>query len=330
MGSLALIMELRKTLLILILVLNNGIVKGNIIEEMLIAVHQLQTNMQVVMNKVENIENTLTVDLKSLKETNSKQDKILIESLENTLTIDVNSLKQNIKVLHEEVETNSNQDKILIESLDSFKVEVRSFQQESLKNAEEIRLSLEKSLKQNENSSEEIDRIKQNGKDCIESCLKPSDGYLEKIESLNEEVKSVQKSLKERVISVQTENSENAEKVYQKIESNLKEISKQNLELLLSDENSDIQKLYSDNEYIYYKVPVSIGTNLVEGTVPITCEKVGMRAICNGPKGCYFDSASCVVTPLSSLCGYPMYPLSKILCEGKQPKKCSKFEGVFG
>merc|ERR1712198_659369 len=164
MGSLALIMELRKTLLILILVLNNGIVKGNIIEEMLIAVHQLQTNMQVVMNKVENIENTLTVDLKSLKETNSKQDKILIESLENignTLKVDVNSLKENIKVLHEEVETNSNQDKILIKSFDSFKVEVKSFQKESLKNAEEIRLSLEKSLKQNENCKEGIDKIKQ-------------------------------------------------------------------------------------------------------------------------------------------------------------------------
>merc|ERR1712131_214827 len=234
MGSLALIMELRKTLLILILVLNNGMVKGNIIEEMLIAVHQLQINMQVVMNKVENIENTLTVDLKSLKETNSKQDKFLIESLENignTLKVDVNSLKENIKVLHEEVETNSNQDKILIESLDSFKIDVKSFQKESLKNAEEIRLSLEKSLKQNENSSEEIDRIKQNGKDCIESCLKPSDGYLEKIESLNEEVKSFQKSLKERVKSGQTENMENAEKIYQRIESELEEISTQNLML---------------------------------------------------------------------------------------------------
>merc|ERR1719481_1916685 len=126
-------------------------VKGDIIEEMLIAVHQLQNNMKVVMNKVENIENTLEVDM--------------------------NSLKQNIKVLHEEVETNSNQDKILIKSFDSFKVE-------------------EKSLKQNENSSEEINRIKQNGKDCIESCLKPSDVYLEKMESLQVEVKSVQNSLK--------------------------------------------------------------------------------------------------------------------------------------
>merc|ERR1712198_571232 len=368
MGSLALIMELRKTLLILILVLNNGIVKGNIIEEMLIAVHQLQINMQVVMNKVENIETTLTVDLKSLQETSSKQDKILIESLENigntlkvdvnslkenikvlheevetnsnqdkifkkslenTLTIDVNSLKQNIKVLQEEVETNSHQDKILIESLASFKVEVRSFQKESLKNAEEIRLSLEQSLKQNKNSSEEIDRIKQNGKDCIESCLKPSDGYLEKIESLNEEVKSVQKSLKERVISVQTENSENAEKIYQKIESNLKEISKQNLELLLSDENSGIQKLYSDYEFSYYKVPVSEGTKLVEGTVPISCERVGLKAVCTGPAGCQYNSASCVITPLSSKCSDPMRPLAEILCGVNSVGKCSKFDGVY-
>merc|ERR1712198_511971 len=266
MGSLALIMELRKTLSILILVLNNGIVKGNIIEEMLIAVHQLQSHMQNVMNKVENIENTLTVDLKSLQETNSKQDKFLIESLENignTLKVDVNSLKENIKVLHEEVETNSNQDKIFKKSLEntltidvnSLKQNIKVLQEEvetnsnqdkiliksfdSFKNAEEIRLSLEKNLKQNENSSEEIDRIKQNGKDCIKSCLEPSDVYLEKIESLNEEAKSVQESLKERVISVQTENMENAEKIYQKIESELEEISKQNLVL------QGFQKLYS-------------------------------------------------------------------------------------
>ena len=122
---------------------------------MLIAVNQLQNNMKVVVNKVENIENTLTVDLKSLKETNSKQDKILIESLENignTLKVDVNSLKQNIELLHEEVETNSNQDKIFIESFDTFKVEVKSFQNESLKNAEERRLSLEKILEQSEYS----------------------------------------------------------------------------------------------------------------------------------------------------------------------------------
>ena len=31
--------------------------------------------------------------------------------------------------------------------------------------------------------------------------------------------------------------------------------------------------MHSDNEYDYYKVPVSNGTTLVEGTVPYTCEK---------------------------------------------------------
>merc|ERR1712198_606189 len=311
MGSCVYNMEISTTISILILFLNNGMVKGDIIEEMLIAVHQLQSKMDLVMNKVENIENTLKVDVQALKqnvkvlheevETNSNQDKIFIKSLdsfkvevksfqkeslknseeirqglekslaenknsrgsldrikqkvenidnniyntlkvdlksindsnfnqdkifieslenfENTLTVDLNSLQQNIKVLHEEVEKDSNQDKIFIESLDSFKVEVKSFQKESLENAEEIKLSLEKSLEQNENSSDEIDRIKQNGKDCIENCLKPSNVYLEKIESLQEEVKSVQNSLKERVKSVQTEKIENAEKLYPKIES---------------------------------------------------------------------------------------------------------------
>merc|ERR1719342_1261743 len=142
-------------------------------------------------------------------------------------------------------------------------------------------------------------------------------------ESLQEEVKSVQNSLKERAKSVQTENVENAEKFYQKIESELKEISKQNLELL------GPQKLYSDNEFSYYKVPVSNGTKLIEGTVPITCEKVGMKAVCNGPEGCQYNSESCVITPLSSSCSGFMKSLSKIICEGKMPKMCSKLDGVF-
>ena len=33
---------------------------------------------------------------------------------------------------------------------------------------------------------------------------------------------------------------------------------------------------------------------------------VGMRAVCSGPEGCNYNSARCVVTPLSSDCGNPM------------------------
>ena len=40
--------------------------------------------------------------------------------------------------------------------------------------------------------------------------------------------------------------------------------------------------MHSDNEYDYYKVPVSNGTTLAEGTVPYTCEK-GKRRLS------YFD-----------------------------------------
>jgi len=322
-------MEISTTISILILFLNNGMVKGDIIEEMLIAVHQLQNNMKFVMNKVENIENTLEVDMNSLKqninglheevEKNSKS----LKNIESTLPDDVNSLKQNIKVLHEEVETNSNQDKILIESLDSFKVEVRSFQKESLKNTEEIRLSLEKSLKQNENCKEGIDKIKQDIEESAENCLKTNNAYLENLDSLKEEVKSGYKSLKDEVRIVQINNTDNAEKIYQKIDSELEEISEQNLELL------GCQKLYSDNEFSYYKVPVSNGTKLVEGTVSITCERVGMEAVCTGPAGCQYNSASCVITPMSSICNDPMRPLAEILCDGNFVQKCSIFDGVF-
>ena len=41
-------------------------------------------------------------------------------------------------------------------------------------------------------------------------------------------------------------------------------------------ENSD----YSDNEYDYYKVPVSNGVTLLEGTVQNTCEKGKGRLFC--------------------------------------------------
>ena len=38
--------------------------------------------------------------------------------------------------------------------------------------------------------------------------------------------------------------------------------------------------MYSDNEYDYYKVPVSNGTTLLEGTVPYTCEKGKGKLYC--------------------------------------------------
>jgi len=90
------------------------------------------------------------------------------------------------------------------------------------------------------------------------------------------------------------------------------------------------QKLYSDNEYDYYKVPVSNGVTLLEGTVQYTCEKVGMKAVCSGPEGCkYNNEENCVVTPLSTTCYQPMSGLSHVLCDGKTPSYCKQLDRIF-
>ena len=52
-------MERIKTLFVLIICLNNGMVKCNIIEELLISVNRIRANMETVMQKVEKMESTI-------------------------------------------------------------------------------------------------------------------------------------------------------------------------------------------------------------------------------------------------------------------------------
>ena len=52
-------MERIKTLFVLIICLNNGMVKCDIIEELLISANRIQANMETVMHKVENMENAI-------------------------------------------------------------------------------------------------------------------------------------------------------------------------------------------------------------------------------------------------------------------------------
>ena len=77
-------MERIKTLFVLIICLNNGMVKCNIIEELLISVNRIQANMETVMHKVENMENAIkeTANVKILNneaEINSKQNILILE-----------------------------------------------------------------------------------------------------------------------------------------------------------------------------------------------------------------------------------------------------------
>ena len=79
----------------------------------------------------------------------------------------------------------------------------------------------------------------------------------------------------------------------------------------------------------YFKVPIPKGIRIINGVVPDTFEKVGLRAVCAGPDRCGANSKTCLVTPPSSSCGNPMKFLSKFLCNTASPQRCGPMDGLF-
>ena len=187
-------MEGIRKLFILILYLNiNGMVQGDFIEELLIAVKGIQANMETVMNKVETMENTIKETetnvlsirdnvkiLNNVVEINSKQNFLILEQLGN-LKDEVKSVKeeqssnhsnmnlQNLKILEEvkksgtikekleqSVEMYSNHNDLIKEHLDSLKEEVKGVQKDNMRNAEEISLNIEDGVKIASNHSDVI------------------------------------------------------------------------------------------------------------------------------------------------------------------------------
>jgi len=262
-------MERIKKLCVLIICLNNGLVKGDIIEELLISVNRIQANMENIIHRVENMESTI-------KEQNS----LFLGQL-GVLEEEVKSVKK---------EQNTNHNKMNIQF---YKV------LEEVKKAGSINLNLEQ---------------------CNEKYLKHSNKINEHLESLKEEMENVQKDNERSVEEINLNIEEGVKLTLNHSDKIIKQIKVFKEEVFsLEEENRKkfedtrihllgIQKLYSDDEYDYYKVPVSNGTTLKEGAVSHTCETVGMRAVCSGPyKGCIRVSAeNCVVTPLSSNCFWPM------------------------
>jgi len=307
MGSLSNVksMERMRKLFILIICLNKyGMVQGNMFEELLLAVNRIERNLETVMHKVETMENTIKE-----KETNLK------------------SIRDDVKILHNEVEINSKQ-------LGNLKEEVRSDMEELNVNHSNMNLQYLEIVEEVKKAGS----INLNMEQCVEKYSKHSNVIEEHLNSLKEEVKSVQdKNAKEINLNIEDVvklTSNHSQIILQQIKvskeevSSLKEENGKNIDAIF--QLLGCQKIHSDNEYDYYKVPVSNGTSLLDGAVSHTCEKVGMKAVCNGPEGCKYDNKeNCVVTPLSSDCGNPMYPLSKILCDGKTPRLCNIFEGVF-
>ena len=109
-------MERIKTLFVLIICLNNGMVKCDIIEELLISVNRIQANMETVMKKVENVEGIIKVT------------------------------ETNVISIRDEVEINSKQNILILEKFERFKEEVKSVQEEQNENLRNVNLQYPKIL----------------------------------------------------------------------------------------------------------------------------------------------------------------------------------------
>ena len=113
-------MERIKKLLILIFFLNNDMVQGDINEELLLAISRIQATMETVMQKVENMENTI-------KET------------ETNLV----SIRDDVKILHNEVETIKEEVKITSNYSGKFLEQIKVFKDEVLSLEEENRIKID-------------------------------------------------------------------------------------------------------------------------------------------------------------------------------------------
>jgi len=87
--------------------------------------------------------------------------------------------------------------------------------------------------------------------------------------------------------------------------------------------------LHTNGDYNYYRVPVTNGVKLLATNVVSTCQTAGMQAMCHGGNGCGYNSASCMLTPLSTGCGASFYNLATELCGNNDALSCSALEGLF-
>ena len=76
----------------------------------------------------------------------------------------------------------------------------------------------------------------------------------------------------------------------------------------------------------YYKVKTS--GKMMANNVKETCEFHNLVTPCVGSDSCKHTDAGCNVTSLSG-CEYPMKFFSQSICNGVEPRLCSRLNGIF-
>ena len=89
--------------------------------------------------------------------------------------------------------------------------------------------------------------------------------------------------------------------------------------------------MYEADGHRYFKVPVPHGVQLVEGSVPDTCQRNGLEAVCFGSSGCRYNSERCLVVPLNRpSCGEGyVNTISLRICNGQYAHSCPKTNNLF-
>ena len=89
--------------------------------------------------------------------------------------------------------------------------------------------------------------------------------------------------------------------------------------------------LFTSGNFSYYKVPVSDGTKMLEGSVETACKSVGLLPVCPGSSTCSYTTERCFETPLSRSidgCSY-FTSISEQICGYTDPKQCKAIDNLF-
>ena len=88
-------------------------------------------------------------------------------------------------------------------------------------------------------------------------------------------------------------------------------------------------KLFTSDNFNYYKVEVSNGLQMTTDTVVDTCQAAGLRAVCPGPSSCGHSNPTCYATPLTpDRCEY-LNAVSDHMCNTTDAKRCPAIDNMF-
>ena len=90
---------------------------------------------------------------------------------------------------------------------------------------------------------------------------------------------------------------------------------------------SEPMLLHTDNNYVYYKIPVPASSKMLSSLILSICTKNGMLAEC--PHGDYADKSCVHASNKLNMNLWPAHALTKILCSSDDLRSCAATLNMF-